>query len=102
MKQNLIEAREFLASIPDAKWQVGRYGTYGGQCCAAGHLGLAEQMPHDGDPMADMRRAVKEALQSLLKAQLTAINDGRDSRFQQPTPKARILAALDECIALEP
>ena len=98
-KEVLIQASEFLASIPDERWQVGSYGTYGGRCCAVGHLGLADRMPHDGDPMGDMRRTVKEAAVGLLGVALTAINDGRDPRFQQPTPKARVLAALDECIS---
>ena len=98
-KEVLIQASEFLASIPDEKWQVGNYGIHGGRCCALGHLGLAERMPHDGDTMGDMRRTVKEAVADFLRVGLPTINDGRDPRFQQPTPKARVLAALHECIS---
>lgn len=100
MNQTLIEARKFLASIPDEKWGVGSYGTYGGQCCAVGHLGLADRMPYSGDLMGDMRRTTRGAVADLLGVDLTVINDGRDPRFQQPTPKARVLAALAACIAI--
>jgi hypothetical protein len=36
----------------------------------------------------------------LLNADMAVINDGRDKRFKQETPKQRVLAALKECARL--
>lgn len=72
---------EKFESIPDDHWGTGTYVDSDGRCCAIGfcrssreHIALRNILiPHGG---------------------AAAINDGHSYDYQQPTPKARILAAL--------
>lgn len=103
MKQKLIQAREYLAPIPDRLWKTGSMGVYGLRCCAAGHLGAAAATPElKKIQLTELRTAVRLAFNARFGMSIVQVNDRAQSRFQQSTPKARILAALDECIAAEP
>ena len=88
-------------AIPDDLWLIGTFqrtdeaGVI--RRCALGHCG------GDGDgkypEMTNEYIALKRIFtyaDFLGKAfYVTTINDGNDPRFQQPTPKARVLAALN-------
>lgn len=75
-------------AILEEKW-VEHALSWGGRCCALGHCQGALE-----------RDALKEVMLSLVHdghgilVAPAAINDGLDPRYPQPTPKARILAAL--------
>ncbi len=68
-------------AIPDELWCVNHYAGPGGSHCAIGHC-------------EGIHSAEADALRGLLPTPAAGINDGNSSKYQQPTPKARILAAL--------
>jgi hypothetical protein len=75
-------------AIPEEKWCVEAYKDDSGRCCALGHC-MAEDTPEV--------EASFESIYGLFTrifAGPTTVNDGRDPRYPQPTPKQRILAAL--------
>lgn len=79
---------KFFNSFDESMWHVGAYSNGGGKYCAAGLCGAHE---FKSTPRAD---ALNILFSDHLKASIPHINDGLDMRYQQPTPKQRILAAL--------
>jgi len=73
-------------AIPEDKWTTGRFAL-GGQCCALGHCG--ERLRAETEESRALDRVVGEHGFVVI-----TINDGSDLRFNQPTPKKRILAVL--------
>jgi len=73
-----------FSAIPDEQWCVGEFA-WDGMKCALGHCG--EVVPF-------ATTAESQALRWLFDVSVIAVNDGKDPRYKQPTPKARILAAL--------
>jgi hypothetical protein len=72
--------RKYEATRPD-DWCIGTYDNALGQHCALGFLGFPDRMK----------------LMDLFEKHDTTVvkvNDGRDTRFPQESPRARILAAL--------
>jgi len=81
---------DFFQAIPDEKWTTGTYSNVHGQRCAFGHC-------FDKDIIFETRTDAKlVSLFGRITALVTEVNDGKDPRFQQSAPKARILAALEE------
>ena len=81
----------FFSAIPEEKWLSGTYIATSGACCALGHCG--ERLDKDS--------ARANALRKLFETNglsVPFVNDRRDSRYQQPHPKLRILAALRDLI----
>lgn len=80
-------------AIPEEKWCTVKYRDRGA-CCSLGHCG--EGMDDEyGFSVTDEAEALKKMVFiGLDDADVPSINDGQDNRFQQPTPKQRILAAL--------
>lgn len=73
--------------IPDAKWITGDYSGPKAQHCALGHCGESySDSPQMGMDLIRLLRVIS--------ARPDRVNDGGDSRYQQATPKARIIAAL--------
>ena len=72
----------FFESIPDEQWCVGAQESFDYGCA----LHLCYLRGNGGEDAV--------ALMSLLNRQAAKINDGLDPRYQQPTPRARIVAAL--------
>lgn len=81
-------------AIPDAQWHVGHYRDPQNPArrCALGHCRNSKE----GAAFSFEESTDEEmALHGLLAGSGPAVvNDGKVSRYQQPTPKARILAAL--------
>lgn len=75
-------------AIPEELWSVKSYGT-GGKHCAHGHCG---QYSEESVALAMLWET--DEFESIPETISVAINDGEDRRYQQPTPKQRILAAL--------
>lgn len=75
----------FFSLIPEQQWCTGQYAE-GIQHCTLGHLG-----ERNGTTIPACT-----LLERILEASAATINDGQDQRYQQPTPKQRILAALKE------
>ena len=68
----------FFAAIPEERWCVGYLDDGDGRHCAIGHC-----------PNESTRFLWEE-----YKLCLAAVNDGEHPRYQQSTPKRRVLAAL--------
>lgn len=78
-----------FSAIPESAWCTGMlYDNMGGHC-AYGHC----RVRHVEEPTVEA-----EALARLfgMRERLFEINDDYDPRYQQPTPKQRILAALQD------
>lgn len=73
-------------AIPDEQWCVGVSYDKQERRCASGHCSVL-----GGEFNALNRLFPTVGFRKILPA---VINDGEDPRYQQPTPKARILAAL--------
>jgi hypothetical protein len=76
-------------AIPEEKWCSGHHEDDIGRHCAAGHCGERD----------DIHTDESQALCDLIPYRpfwggVAQINDGLNDRYQQPTPKQRILAAL--------
>ncbi len=76
-------------AIPEEKWCSDYYSNKG-QCCVMGHLGVRHEDWSESDEATAFRELFSDQ-----KLNEVSINDGRNPRFPQPTPKQRILAALD-------
>lgn len=75
-------------AIPEEMWLAGGLGDNGGRRCALGHC--------HADALSSKATKESSLLMVLLKFRAPEINDGEDERYQQPTPKQRILAALND------
>lgn len=80
-------------SIPEEMWLVGQFfERSSGRACALGQCGERDgKIP---DECWELRRV-------LAPASVSCINDKVDPRYQQPTPRLRILAALADIIKAE-
>ena len=76
-------------AIPEDKWITEDFIDERG-CCALGHCGF--DFGIETDEGTDLALLLKWHLAVVP----SRINDGRDLRYQQPTPKQRILAALKD------
>ena len=84
------DAAYFIAKfegIPEERWCTNVFRSHGGRRCALGHC----QESRTG------RTDESIALANLL-TDTAEINDGKDPRYQQPTPKQRVLAALKDLL----
>lgn len=74
--------------IPENKWCAHDYSNgEGTKFCAAGHCGATYWNYHpEANTLADIFISHE--------TKVAHVNDGGDLRYQQPTPKGRILAAL--------
>jgi hypothetical protein len=83
---NLYDIDYFIdkfEAIPEDRWVSDKYFNPLGQCCAVGHCGIV-------GPEALALKVIFVKGDTLVER----VNYGADQRFQQPTPKQRILAAL--------
>lgn len=76
-------------AIPDELWTTNQYHD-NGKSCAMGHCGATERMQRTEESAAFEALFVRRLLN------IPCINDGQYSQYPQPTPKARILAALSD------
>lgn len=76
-----------FTAIPDDQWTIERFTDDQGRHCALGFCG------------APTRTEEYQCLSQMFVdagVYISFINDGKDSRYQQHTPKARVLAALND------
>lgn len=76
--------------IPDELWITDELGS-GKKHCALGHCGMR---PLDGRTYHTPESRALQALFGNAILSVANVNDVPDTRFPQPTPKGRILAAL--------
>jgi hypothetical protein len=74
-----------FSTIPEEKWCTGKFEDEHGRHCALGHCGARKSF---------VRTEEANALSALIWPM--SINDGDADDYQQPTPKQRILAALED------
>jgi hypothetical protein len=74
-----------FTAIPEDEWiEDGTLSDGRGKYCALGHC-------FEIGEVTDLRSLMK-----IIPAYTSRVNDGIDSRYPQPTPKQRILAALED------
>jgi hypothetical protein len=106
------EFRDFYAAIPEDKWGMFHF-VQDGRCCALGHLGMRHEM-FQNVGSTDFHNVAPEPVKLLSRilgvndwGHISSLNDGcaSTSTFlkarNNPTPKTRILAALNDAIAKE-
>jgi hypothetical protein len=82
-----------FSKITDELWGMGFYNQ-DGVCCALGHCGVTDGYSPSND---SFHTPEADALRGLFGiGAVDYINDGLDNRYPQSTPKARILAALED------
>jgi hypothetical protein len=69
-------------AIPEEKWTTDTYRDAAGRCCALGHC-------KEGIEQRELSNRLL-----MVGASAIQVNDKKNRRYQQPTPKQRILAAL--------
>ena len=79
----------FYSAIPEDKWCENMYGDGTGRHCALGHIGggALTYIPGPVRRLCDLAKGVDA---------ITLVNDNRSPTYQQHSPKARILALLED------
>ncbi len=101
--------RAYLASKPAKTWND-HIQHEGKTCCVLGHLedltGMGDAMLWDDRDPHGVLKPFKRLAQgggrpyaADIADRLASINNGTDSRYQQKTPRARVLAVIDDLIA---
>lgn len=93
-----------FSAIPDERWCEADFNNKLGQSCALGHCGVlrSSELMFDGETdivAVHPSRAEGRALWEILRCNIGSVNNGGNPRYQQPTPRARILAALHDAKA---
>lgn len=86
---------EKFGAIPDDRWITGNLH-YDGKCCVYGHCGMRNGICGN----TPESRALYELMLTVDGVYPIQVNDGKNPRYTQPTPRARILAALADIKAL--
>lgn len=86
MKYTVDYFIEKFEAIPEELWCIGTF-QIGEKCCAFGHCGGTE---HIGANTVECNELIK------VLTVVAETNDGTNKLYQQPTPKQRILAALND------
>lgn len=81
-------------AIPEGMWRTGSYGE-GLSHCALGHCGVWSRETPEADALVRLFEPEHDMI-GHASSVAASINDGQDNRYQQPTPKQRILAALHD------
>lgn len=82
---------EKFSKIPASKWTTYTFENYAGQCCALGHCGFQRNISGGKNKTTEGISLIN--LINKIGLNVVTINDG-DTKYQQRSPKARILAAL--------
>ncbi len=100
----LTGLRAYLASKPAKTWTTGIRHDSKGRCCVLGHLENLIDVPqfaldtYDSSPvLAPFEKLTARYPRAGFG--LAEINNGDDPCYQQKTPRARVLAAIDDLIA---
>lgn len=86
-KYTVLYYIEKFSAIPDEQWTESEYND-GEKYCALGHCGEI-----DSDSRTDESAALDEIFNKY-DLRVSLVNDGKCAKYNQDTPKARILAAL--------
>lgn len=112
MFKTFEEARDFYSPIPEGRWCTDYFNNDKGQNCAIGlirpDLNHEEMRAFLADNNGANWRGMNKIFGSteicvghykLLSSKLAVVNNGLDHKYQQPTPKQRVLAFIDDLIA---
>jgi len=84
--------RKFEA-IPEDRWTTGVLHSASDRRCALGHC-VDESSSFDGPVYAALLNLSWRACETSRLPTIISVNDGYSVRYQQPTPRARVLAWL--------
>ncbi len=83
-----------FSNIPDEKWTTGDFKSNDGKCCAYGHCG---RLSFGDEYWTEESKALRGLFnQKYIALGVLSINDVESVKYPQPTPKLRILAALND------
>ncbi len=86
-----------FTAIPDDKWTTRRYETINDKCCALGHCGeRTTKHTIEATTLNDIIANSHIIPPQSKSTTIVYINDGDHNDYKQDTPKARILAALND------
>jgi hypothetical protein len=108
----LRRARKLFEPIPEEQWITGQFTNCSDSCCAVGHwVRLNSPNPnlydynncHDYIEFGGNRRLLREvsrhvAIEMRVAGDIAGINNDQIWGYQQPTPKQRVMAFLDDAI----
>lgn len=104
------EAYRLLKDIPEDQWLTARFSNGIDKCCGVGHLKrLKSKNPSDYsiNNCCDLLifddsnfRFHNECNLMYVDGNLASINNGETLKYQQPTPKQRVMAFLEDAIRL--
>lgn len=84
---------EKFTAISEEDWCVGLYTDQTGSHCALGHCGVRNEY---GNTEGTTEGTALWQLFQDAKLSVSDVNDGWSRHFKQPTPKQRIIAALNQ------
>lgn len=100
--------------MPNDKWTTGRFTSDEGVHCALGHCGVRNYIypTKEAEALYDIFKslnitysrsgiAIEDYTNEKISNKVISISDGITEQYQQPTPKARILAALHDLKAMQ-
>jgi len=96
--QVLRTAQRKLSPIPDKKWITESFCDMYGNCCGGGHLNRLTS--ESIGVWSSFTLEVLAIFGEVLDLTFVGVNDGDEIRYQQPTPKGRVLTAIRDAIAL--
>lgn len=85
-----------FTAIPEERWIIGTM-TYEDKHCALGHCGAGNPLPGTTDfNHTEESKALEQLFKANFNEETWKINDSQFYGFNQPTPRQRILAALQQ------
>lgn len=80
--------------IPEEEWCEMLYTDFRGRHCVLGHCGMRSIGKSDGIALSTPEATgISVLFDAAAIGDIVNINDGKEDRYPQPTPKQRILAA---------
>lgn len=86
---------EKLSAVPESKWCGGQYKTEDGRCDVLGLCGY-RRGSNIVPPVTTKEGSALRQLAAIAEYNITHVNDGGDGRYQQATPKQRVMALLHD------
>lgn len=94
------EAKRLLEPIPEENWMVGDFTDGVSKCCGSGHF-MRLRSPGQKYLYSSWTaiNTMTPIVAEFNESSIAAVNDGENPKYQQPTPKQRVMALLDDMIA---
>lgn len=88
MKETIQQVLDVITPIPEDKWTIKYHIDDKGRRCFYGHL---------NEINLNLSKKIRE-IGNNINLKFTSVNDGDDKKYQQNTPKQRVIAALNDLL----